>query len=572
MKRARHYLGIDFGTAMSGWSYLGYNSALPPKSRTIWSNGPDRFAYPKAPTVVLADPEGELVAWGYDAIQQLNLLCDREQDSGYLLLRHFKMALADRERDRKGRGFKDPKLFVGGREFDVIDLVAFVLRNLKDDFITAEYGVQKHLAKEEEIRYCLSIPAMWEKSERGLMRTAAQKAGLIDDSIEDSHRLEFVKEPEAAAVYCRGPKAQTQQHGTVMILDCGGGTIDLTAYEVTGGGLKELASAKGKPFGAMQLDLNFRAYVENLLGAGTTKEFESNQPGDFNAFLKNWENIKCIRNPSAEEVVSFGGLVSEISREQKDTLKAAQDGYVRGIVITNTILLEKVFGAVIDEILNATEEFCEQVRENQGSTGRFVCDEILMVGGFSESGILEESVRRRFEGKEVGQVLVPDKPGSAVLFGSAAFLRRPSSVISRRADRTYGITTRVEYQEGKHPKERRTTVGDTTLVENVFEMFVEKEQELKRNQKKVGTFYPSDPLHQEVTIELLASSKKKVRFADELGVERLDEVKIPLPGRGGDREITVAFFFGDTDLKVEITTSVGGTKKTMKAPISYFSD
>ena len=57
-----------------------------------------------------------------------------------------------------------------------------------------------------------------------------------------------------------------------MVADCGGGTADITVYEMlsaTGGKLKELYKASGGPFGSIGVDLEF----EKLLVSVFTLDF-----------------------------------------------------------------------------------------------------------------------------------------------------------------------------------------------------------------------------------------------------------------------------------------------------------
>ncbi|CAB5380732.1 unnamed protein product [Rhizophagus irregularis] len=61
-----------------------------------------------------------------------------------------------------------------------------------------------------------------------IMRKCAYDAGIIN---EGSENLEFTTEPEAAAVYCMKKKEYHIGVGSsFMIVDCGGGTVDLTTH------------------------------------------------------------------------------------------------------------------------------------------------------------------------------------------------------------------------------------------------------------------------------------------------------------------------------------------------------
>ena len=67
------------------------------------------------------------------------------------------------------------------------------------------------------------------------MRKAAFKAGIIDEL--SSGNLLLCLEPEGASIQCRNDaedllKHQMIKHSVVMVLDCGGGTVDITVHKL----------------------------------------------------------------------------------------------------------------------------------------------------------------------------------------------------------------------------------------------------------------------------------------------------------------------------------------------------
>lgn len=91
-------------------------------------------------------------------------------------------------------------------------------------------------------------------------------AGIID---KDDHvdRLLLVGEPEAAALYPEKMRGgiSIKPDETLMIVDAGGGTIDLTTFKKTIDGetksFKEITEGVGNTFGSARLDLNLREYI-----------------------------------------------------------------------------------------------------------------------------------------------------------------------------------------------------------------------------------------------------------------------------------------------------------------------
>ena len=67
------------------------------------------------------------------------------------------------------------------------------------------------------------------------MRKAALKAGIINEL--SSANLLLCLEPEGASIQCRNDaeealKYQMARNSVVMVLDCGGGTVDITVHKL----------------------------------------------------------------------------------------------------------------------------------------------------------------------------------------------------------------------------------------------------------------------------------------------------------------------------------------------------
>jgi molecular chaperone DnaK (HSP70) len=119
--------------------------------------------------------------------------------------------------------------------------------------------VSKEKIEIEQIRWVLTIPAVWTDREKILMKKAAFESGMISTMDEDSERFLFALEPEAAGLYSCITLKKTEKISDLMmnegenfmIIDAGGGTLDLTAHQVLKDGfLKELCIGDGASVGS----------------------------------------------------------------------------------------------------------------------------------------------------------------------------------------------------------------------------------------------------------------------------------------------------------------------------------
>jgi hypothetical protein len=101
------------------------------------------------------------------------------------------------------------------------------------------------------------------------MRQAAFRAGMLDSPASDA--LCMALEPEAAALYAKhaqggGPISMAEAQ-TFMVVDAGGGTVDITVHEVVNKGgelvLAEMIAGAGGLFGATYVD---EAFLEHFKG------------------------------------------------------------------------------------------------------------------------------------------------------------------------------------------------------------------------------------------------------------------------------------------------------------------
>src|SRR5579859_3921041 len=183
-------VAIDFGTSRSGFAY----SFMGSKEVKVWIAWPGAPSpYPKTATCLLYSPKGEVDAWGYEAIQRLADV-RKNKKLGYHYIDNFKLELG-----------KDASIMSDGKAFLVLDLVTDYLRNLKA-FVLERVREQSTLELDErEIRWCLTIPAIWSDEQKEQMHIAAQRAGLLSSgtvSVQNGTQVVLVLEPEGAAINC----------------------------------------------------------------------------------------------------------------------------------------------------------------------------------------------------------------------------------------------------------------------------------------------------------------------------------------------------------------------------------
>ena len=94
-----------------------------------------------------------------------------------------------------------------------------------------------------------------------------------------------------------------------------------------------------------------------------------------------------------------------------------------------------------------------------------------MVGGFSESALVQQAMRERFETND-RKVLVPVESELCVLKGAVIFGHQPKCIRARVLRYSYGIETEPKFRQGIHDPENKSTVDGIDYCSHVFSMLV----------------------------------------------------------------------------------------------------
>ena len=574
-KNYRIAIAIDFGTARSGYAYQFFEDkdAKDPIFRNKWPDT-NEF-YPKTPTEILFRPDGAVEAWGHTARKRFTQLREEASEKGYILIDNFKTLLHDgKDRDQDG-----PFIMREGKKFSVMKLIAEFLKLVKEVALKdiAETLGGEGLLDENEIRWCLTVPAVWREDSKQIMSRAAQLAGLIGEGTQEAERLLLVLEPEAAAVHCqqvmmRQNQAALESGKTIMIVDAGGGTVDITVHEVRlGEGLDELVPCGGGLHGSKYVDRNFREFLARKLCAEAIDEFEAQWPVEYAKLMsETWENIKCAYDatPNWRSSIEMPRRLEKILEtsfpEVLDQLANVQGGDNTVICLTHDDM-EAIFKAIVDQLIGKVRNQFTALEDRR-------CDILFLVGGFAESPVIKQRIQDEL-GDRVERVIIPDRPGAAVLQGAASFGVNPGVVIARRSTLTYGKGCMSPFENGKDPEDKRIPKEivskifqqeeDCDYCNNRFDIFVAAGDRIPSD-AIVKRSYQIPPNETELTVTFLSTANSKARYVDEEGVTEIAQVDLRLPFEATSRSakrIEIEMQFGQSQIIAYAIDPISGNRE-----------
>ena len=539
---------IDFGTSRSGYAYA-FKDDKRIIGRYEWDKQP--FQYIKTLTQSLYTSDRKLEAWGYAALSRLAELRQAKNAKDHSFFPTFKMALRE---SRKRTNDSPIAIANNGQEFPVIDLVADYLRELGGLLRTELKNATSGELKDKEILWCLTIPAIWKDEEKSFMRRAAIKAELISASDRDRDRLLLVLEPEAAAIYCQEKKQSQLEAGKrFMVVDCGGGTVDITVHQTSShGGLDEVAEGTGGAYGSTYVDKEFREYLASKLTTQALTRYEEEDPIGWLELMANWERKKCDFDPDTTAISYFdipNRLYKILSKDYPEVLEKLandQDDDDEKVHLSKETM-QGIFQPVLDGLV-------QKVKEQFARLDSRGCDIMYLVGGFSTSPVLRQRIEQEF-GKHI-KIVMPSQPGAAIVEGAASFGLDPKRIRSRRSRLTYGCQTCKVFDENrdrdqKSKRKYYEEQGDWYIC-NRFSGFVLAGESVDVDEVVTHSFFPMTADQKIVGFTFYATRKKNPRYVDESDVEKLGELDVDISSTVGTRDhpVEVSMNFGKTEIVV----------------------
>lgn len=321
--------------------------------------------------------------------------------------------------------------------------------------------------------------------------------------------------------------------------------MDITVHEVLSSGrIKELHKASGGAWGGTYVDEKFFDIIKEVVGDENFELFKKEDLAGYNDLRKDLEVKKREINFESTKI-SFtvpNQLAKMIPRNYNPEILE----YKKGKLELKKPGIKKWFSEICDSIVSHVKELLEEQKKKQRNI-----DSILMVGGFSESSFLQETVKTAFPNKHI---IVPSEAGLAVLKGAVLFGHNPQVVVSRVAKVTYGVNTLSKIQDERDvpDKSRIRIIKGVKYEKDVFSKHVTKGEELFLDEaQEEKTYFPIYPDQKSVQFSVFTSQEENPKYVD--GCKNLGSfnVKIPDATAGTDRKVVVRFIFGGTEIKVE---------------------
>ncbi|CAM2098045.1 heat shock 70 kDa protein 12A [Caretta caretta] len=559
-------VAIDFGT-----SYSGYCFSLAKHTdqiRQVFWGHEHGLNTVKTPTCILFNEKREFMKFGYDAVMKYHTLPSREAHKWYYF-HHFKMKLYNKKITSNMELETD-----NGEKFPALKVFSESLRYMKDHALnTIREASYQTVYVTEDVTWVITVPAIWDASARQFMRLAAKEAGLISDMF--SEKLIIALEPEAASVWCK----QLPQEGFVaeggdrqkfeespgtqyVVVDCGGGTIDITVHEIQENqSLKELHKASGGGWGGDTVDEKFKEFLKEIFQDGVWEEYAQNHPAECHKMMYDFGLQKCSSNREEVYMRCYHNLTKVAEHKKKD-ISLFFDG-IKGVLwCDGTIMItyEKMksfFAYSVRQTIGALQEILNKPEMAK-------VQYILLVGGFASSIILRDEIYQTFRKY---RILCPQESQAAIIKGAILFGHNPQIVASRISALTYGVKISEAFDIAVHDvqKKRVSKADNYVYCTDLFKKLVGIGDLVEVDEVASYTFTPTEPDQTSVIFSFYCTEKDDAKYIDEEGLKMLGSCTVPTPNTelGKNRQLRLDIKFGLTEFKATGTDVTSGESRTV---------
>ncbi|VDI21848.1 Hypothetical predicted protein [Mytilus galloprovincialis] len=430
-------VAIDLGTTFSGYAFSSKTSfnedPLEIEFKKYWESGSGGLISFKTPTSVLLRSDGECLSLGYDAENEYSDRLLDSDDSDCLFFHRFKMNLYNVEDITDKWKIGD----INKESMTALHVFSSALAKLKE---YAEIHIKKRHPKiaQDAIHWVITVPAIWRDKAKDFMRKSAEKAGI------KRHKLLMALEPESVSIYFQYMYKYRKQkipelsdydilNCKYLVIDVGGGTVEITTHQAINGILTELCKPSGSNWGSTMIDQKFIKFIENIVGEDFFESFIKQHTTSYFDLLRKLEYLKReIYSDSLKAKTHINFKYPQTletfykTKSGKNIAEAITNSPYSHLVFAKTerlqiskTIIQEMFEHVIEKVITNINSVLIDPQSNGVNT-------FLVVGGFALSPIFKTEMSKAFPNVNI---IIPDDADMVVAKGAVLFGHGPNFIV-----------------------------------------------------------------------------------------------------------------------------------------------
>ena len=394
----------------------------------------------------------------------------------------------------------------------------------------------------------------------------------------------FALEPEAAALSCLEDLINIKKvtKASYLVVDCGGGTVDIAAHKMTKDAkgeilIEELAPPNGGNCGGFAVNEEFEAMLQGIFGV-SNEVFQSIKEKHSRHWMKmvwcDFEESKCAVKHGDKAATVTVGIHKKICEEVKNITGESMQSLVEaykmkdvewdddgGIVLPYSTIfglykpaLTEITKLINDDVLSK----CEPIQM------------VLLVGGFAESSLLfdevKDSITRKYPTIEVKR---SPRPVFSVTKGAIIFGLNKNVIKSRVMKHSIGVEACVEFHENEHDQKYLKTSGGRNYCDKAFWHLATANQSVYTGVPSEFSFRPLTEEQQKCIVSIYESPKEDIKYITDDSCKCMGTIEIDIPkctGVDEEREIKLVIDFAKTEYTVLAFSGSGHAEQLTVRP------
>ena len=410
-------------------------------------------------------------------------------------------------------------------------------------------------------------------------------------------KLSLALEPESAALYSQemvtkhiasdASATAISRPTDYMVIDIGGGTVDITAHVEVDGGIVVENIPTGNAWGGTQVNEAFSKMLQKIVNDPEFEKFlasgdhSQNMAELIKMFYTEFENEKllfgrettdelCIVLPN--RFIRFYDNSLEEGVKKKKGIEYDDDT----LYIDKEVVESQLFGPALDGIIKCTLEAIEG--------NKYKVNTFYLVGGFGGCKYVHEKVTAAIQETYSSKcqnftVLVPPTPLLAVAQGAVMWRKDPEKIKARRVDATYGIAVSLLFHPDKHDEHYKFFNEEERKYRcnQVLSVFLLKGELVKAEELVTIDLTPLRNADTQMSINIYSTTKLGVQYVvDRKGnstVTKIGHLVIDIPNPDNlpteKRKVDVTMDFSGTEIQAKAKYHVTG--KEVKTVCDFLS-
>ena len=360
-----------------------------------------------------------------------------------------------------------------------------------------------------------------------------------------------------------------------MVVDIGGGTVDITVHDKSNGRISVVLPPMGNTWGGTTINEALSMILEEAVADKGFQSFIESDPISARATLNKlfYEEFEERKKRFGNAIEGFSEIALILPRAfirhygsdklyEASKLNMQYDPGDDSLIIGYDLLEEKVFKSTVDKILECVRAAFDELTDH--------IDTVYLVGGFGGCKFVSQKIEEaiaQHRGMLYDNIVCPVQPDLAVVSGAVMWRKDPNIIQSRVADATYGIGFQPVFNPSIHDiyywtideEDRKQRCRD------VFQVFVLKGEVLKDEVYKT-TLIPYSQRKTQTCITIYCTADDGVQYIRDkkgkLTVHEIGKLILDLPNPdnvpNNKRHYDVFMDFSGTEIQARAQYSITG--------------